>query len=48
MDGTSRPSEQQMVEPKDVFVNWTLDSNYMIPFKNSLERKVKDGNQAYQ
>ena len=48
MNGTSRPSEQQNGRAEDVFVNWTLDSNYMIPFKNSLERKVKDGNQVYQ
>ena len=46
MNGTSRPSEQQHGRAEDVFVNWTLDSNYMILFKNSLERKVKDGNQV--
>ena len=35
MNGTSRHSEQQNGRAWDVFVNWTLDSKYMIPFKNS-------------
>ena len=35
MDGTNRPSEQQNGRAEDVFVNWTFDSNYVLPIMNS-------------
>ena len=34
MNGTDSPVSNNG-RVKDVFVNWMLDSNYMIPFKNS-------------